>query len=178
MDLATADSCDSEWDKREDVEFAVGRPAVTDHLGPVTIASLDLPQFFDCLRNNTNLTSIVGYLPGVVSINVNVSMGELGNYNESLLTKCCSTNEFGLTQFDYLVFTEGWREVFTGIDRADQDQQIVRSNIAGQIGDANPDVNGELRLTNSTIISESLYRRGADMTINLLVVATKAALPY
>ncbi|GAA24511.1 K7_11205p [Saccharomyces cerevisiae Kyokai no. 7] len=161
-----ADSCDSELNKRDITEVPVNRPDVTEHLGPVTIASLNLSRFFDCLRSNTNLTSTVGYVPGVASINVNVSMSELGNYNQTLLDTCCDTNSYGLTQFDYLVFREGWEDDYVSIDRSETDNTIVRSNIVGEIGGANLQVNSELRPTNITSDSTWLMKRGTDMVIN------------
>lgn len=48
------------------------------HLGPVSISSLGLSEFFDCLRNYTDLNRTVGYTTGVVSVKVNISLDERG----------------------------------------------------------------------------------------------------
>ncbi|CAI4038538.1 hypothetical protein SMKI_05G1490 [Saccharomyces mikatae IFO 1815] len=141
-------------------------PNVTDHLGPVTIESLGLPKFFDCLQNKTNLTSVVGYAPGVASVNVNVSMTELGDYNQTLIDECCDTNSFSLTQFDYLVFRENWDDDYMPIAQAGSDQTIVRSNIVGEIGSANPEINGVLSPAGTTGDADWLMKRGTNMVIN------------
>ncbi|CAD6594639.1 HLJ1_G0048810.mRNA.1.CDS.1 [Saccharomyces cerevisiae] len=70
-------------------------------------------------------------------------MSELGNYNQTLLDMCCDTNSYGLTQFDYLVFREGWEDDYVSIDRSETDNTIVRSNIVGEVGGANLQVNNK-----------------------------------
>ncbi|CAI4062639.1 uncharacterized protein SKDI_07G4130 [Saccharomyces kudriavzevii IFO 1802] len=164
--VVNGDSCDAETNERDLVDFNFATPNITDHLGPTTISSLKLVSFFDCLRNNTNLTSIVGYLPGVASIDVHVSMEELGQYYETLYQKCCTINEYGLGQFDYLAFTQGRQDIFDSMDLADSDHRVVRSNIVGNIGTALGSANGDLIRDNTSEITQTLQKRSTNMVIS------------
>ncbi|CAI6526859.1 AIS_HP2_G0020370.mRNA.1.CDS.1 [Saccharomyces cerevisiae] len=93
-------------------------------------------------------------------------MEELGQYNETLLQKCCTINEYGLDQFDYLVFTQGRQNIFDSMDLADSDHRVVRSNIVGHIGTALGSANGDLIRDNTSEITQTLQKRSTNMVIS------------
>lgn len=46
-----------------------------------------------------------------------------------MVEQCCTDNEFGLNQLDYLVFTQEDSDIFSSLEQSSNDHREVRSNI-------------------------------------------------
>lgn len=100
------------------------------HLGPTSVASLKLREFFECLSNYTNMSAPIGYKPGPAGVSVNVSMEETLNTTDANVASCLELNDYGLHVLDYLGFVSGVdAQYYTDIAAADSDYTTVYSLI-------------------------------------------------
>lgn len=102
---------------------------VSAHLGPVTVASLNLTSVFDCLRNCTGFNESIEYQLGTIGVSVNAPLDMIGDISEQILDKCFTSNEYGLNQLDYLNFIDGDTSTFAPLAGSAVDHRIVRTNI-------------------------------------------------
>lgn len=132
-------------------------------VGPVSISSLRLKDFFDCLRKYHDFKTDIVYKTGRTGIIVNLSFDELGTRTNDAVQDCYRPNEFGLLQMDYIMFVGNVSGNFTPIAAANTDSTIIFSMITDAQLPIGEEWRGNGVMGNST--ENTLTRRANNNTV-------------
>lgn len=163
--IARASDCDAEMVKREEGSSDSSEIPVDRHIGPVTVASLNLTGVFDCLQSLSNTNMTIGYKAVETGVWVNITLEDLVELTDEVFNTCFNENQHGLNQLDYLIFVDGHDTGYTDLRLATDDNSIVRSGIRDGLGIIS-DGTMTLGETDDEIdTSSGLTKRDDDMTI-------------